>query len=119
MSRGSERPRVGPAIFITILWILDTIHVSINWAYLANAYIRHGETREAQITSQLESLDEFLPQSVANTVVTFINLLSADLITVCSWALLYSNPEFHRFGDAGYSTDEDGSSFSFPCHPLS
>lgn len=83
VSRKTERPRIGSAILITIMWILGTIHASIRWARLDNIYIRHGETQDAQLKSLLFShLEESFLQYVADAVVASISFLLADITMV-------------------------------------
>lgn len=82
VSRGN-RPRVGSAVLITVMWMLVTIHASFGWAYLDNIYIRHGETREAQLWAlfSLQST-ELSPLAVANSVVAIVSTLLADITMV-------------------------------------
>lgn len=87
MSRGNDRPRVGSAILITVMWILVTIHASISWAYIDNIYIRHGESREAQLSARMFSQHgELFSQGVADASVTFVSLLLADITMVSRMA---------------------------------
>lgn len=95
------------------MWILITIHASLRWAKIDNIYIRHGETQEARLKSSLFSrFEEFFLQYVADTAVTFISLLLADITMVNTFTLrfLFFSQDFYRFGDAWSCTAGGGAS---------
>ena len=74
---------MGSSILITIMWILVMIQASNSWAYIDKVYIRHGETREAQLGSLLSYRHgELFPISVTNYVVALISILLADTTMV-------------------------------------
>lgn len=83
VSRENSSPRASSAVFITIMWILVTIHASTKWAYLNYIYVQHGETREAQLGALLSlQYGELFPVAATNAVATLISILLADMTMV-------------------------------------
>lgn len=76
------------------MWILVTIHASITWAWLDDIYIRHGETRETELAMTLN--ESFQRQHIADAVVTFINLVLADM-TMVSGRIFRAFPSLREY----------------------
>lgn len=118
-----NRPRVGSAVVITVMWILVTIHASISWAYLDNIYIQHGETREAQLGALFSiQTGELFPLAVTNSVMALISVLLADVTMVSTYprslSIIIDSVDLAMLGAIRQETVHRHYSWVIPCSSI-